>query len=97
MSDLAVKRAVAEGANAVFGPHMLREVQIEPDVDTEGREILRVLLVLPDGAIKKLGGDKLLQANVAIKRAVSILGEERRPILSYATPEELEDDGEAES
>lgn len=67
----------------------LERVVTEPATDSEGNEALRITLVLKPDAAKKLTGDEALDLLVAIQQKLRAAGEERFPIVEYATEQEL--------
>lgn len=73
------------------------EARVERGIGSEGDEIIRVTLVLPDGAIDVISDEKIIATLVAIKRTVRDLGDERLAVISYATEAELADNGSSES
>ena len=67
----------------------VERVLVEPMVDSQGDEALRVTLVLDPEAVDRITGDQALDVLVDIKRAVRAAGDERLPIIYYATEEDL--------
>jgi hypothetical protein len=67
----------------------------EPTVDSQGREALRITIVIPPGAAAKIKGDAALDTLVQIQERLRDAGEERFPIVEYATKEELEESGDS--
>ena len=72
--------------SAVFG---------EPTFDSLGKDALVVTIVIRSG-VEKISGDAAIDAFVRIQRDLSEAGEERFPIIEFATEEEMsltDDDG----
>jgi len=67
----------------------LERIVTEPATDSEGKEALRIILVLKPGAAKILTGDQALDLLVGIQQKLQAEGEERFPIVEYATEQEL--------
>ena len=67
----------------------------EPTVDSQGREALRITIVIPPGAPAKIKGNAALDTLVQIQEKLREAGEERFPIVEYATKEELEESGDS--
>jgi hypothetical protein len=67
----------------------LERVVIEPATDSEGHEALRITLVVNPEAARKLTGDEALDLLVGIQQKLRAEGEERFPIVEYATEQEL--------
>src|SRR6266568_8146412 len=64
-----------------------------PTVDSQGNEALHITIVLAPEAVPSLSGDAVLNNLVQIKKQVHSAGEDRFPIIEYATEDELEDRG----
>lgn len=64
-------------------------------IDSEGREALRITIVIKPGAVTKIRGDAALDTLVQIQDRLREAGEERFPIVEYATQEELEESGDS--
>ncbi len=73
----------------------VERVLVEPTVDSQGEEALRVTLVLDPQAVERVTGDQALDVLVDINEALQNAGEERLPIIFYATEEELRADAHA--
>jgi hypothetical protein len=67
----------------------------EPTVDSEGRDALRITIVINPGAAAKIKGDAALDTLVQIQDRLRDEGEDRFPIVEYATKEELEQGGDS--
>jgi hypothetical protein len=57
--------------------------------DSEGHEALRITIIIKPGAETKIKGDAALDTLVQIQDQLRKEGEERLPIVEYATKEEL--------
>jgi len=94
-----VVRKVASGT--LKGAAGIRRVSSARTLDSDGREALHITIVLKRGSAGKVGGDRALDTLVGIDRALRGANEDRFPIVSFATEEELQDerdsDGETES
>jgi len=69
----------------------------EPTIGWQGDETLRVTVVLSDDVVSKIDGETALDLVVKIGEDLRDKGEERFPIVEFATEEELAagDDPEA--
>jgi hypothetical protein len=67
----------------------------EPFVDSQGDAALRITIVLRPNVAMRLTGDAVLDTLVQIQRRLSQEGEERFPLIEYATREELEEVGDS--
>jgi hypothetical protein len=99
MPELAkVNSIVKKAASAILtrqaGP---RRVFSEPIADSDGQDALYVTIVLRPGGTDKITGDMVVDTAVEIQRALRAAGEDRFPIIEYATEEELAASDETES
>ena len=87
----AASAAIKSGAG-------IQRVDSEPTLDSEGKEALDITIVLKRGSAGKISGDSALDTLVTIERALHKAKEERVPIISFVTEEELDDSsGDIES
>jgi hypothetical protein len=90
MLDYAKTSEVAEkAAKSALGKKNVVRVFTEPGSDAEGRDALRITIVVTPDAVKTLEGDALLRNLLSIREGLWKQGEERTSIVSYATEEEL--------
>ena len=94
-----VNEVVTKAASAIIKRGAgVQRVDSEPTLDSEGREALHITVVLKRGSADKISGDNALDALVGIEKALREAKEERFPIISFVTEEELEDSiGDTES
>ena len=88
-----INRIVGEIANANLSSKFVREVRTEPATDSVGREALRITIVIVPGAESKIKGDALVDTLAQIQDRLRKEGEERFPIVEYATTKELKKSG----
>lgn len=74
----------------------LERTVAEPATDSQGNEALRITIVLKPEAAGTLTGDDALDLLVEIQRRLRVEGEERLPIVEYATEQELESESNQE-
>jgi len=67
-------------------------IMSESTTDSEGNEALRITIVLKPEATQKLTGDNTIDLLVGIRQKLRAEGEERFPIIEYATEQELAED-----
>jgi hypothetical protein len=67
----------------------LERVIVEPTVDSQGEEALRVTLVLDPEVVGRVTGAAALDVIVEIRQALQSVGDNRFPIIDYATEQEL--------
>ena len=89
-----ISQIVSEVASANLAPQSIVRVVSEPTTDSEGREALRITIVVPPDSVTRLKGDAVLDNLVQIQNRLRDAGEERFPIVEYATQEELESSGD---
>lgn len=88
-------RIVDEVARANLRPvTSVTEVLTEPATDSLGHEALRIIIVIKPGAAARFDGDDVLNTLVQIQDRLHAAGEERFPIVEYATKRELQNSGD---
>jgi hypothetical protein len=81
-------------ATTHLGKAAFSDVFSEPTTDSEGRDALRITIVVEPEAVDKIEGDAVLDTLVELHDNLREAGDERLPIVEYATEEELLDSGE---
>ncbi len=76
-------------AKANLKPRNVVRVMAEPTVDSEGEDALRITIVIRSGVVAKITGDAFLNTLVELQNRLRTAGEDRFPIVEYATEEEL--------
>lgn len=66
-------------------------VLTEPTVDSEGNEALRVVFVLAPDAVDAIDAENALQLLVDLHNELMRKGDDRFPIIEYATEADLEE------
>ena len=69
----------------------------EPIIDPEGRDAVRVTIVVTPNAEARIDGDALLQTLLQINKKLRQAGEERQSVVYYTTEEELAEIDDPES
>ena len=72
------------------------DVLAEPAIDSEGHEALRITIVVESSATARIKGDAVLNTLVQIQDRLQQAGEDRFPIVEYATKDELENGGDSQ-
>jgi hypothetical protein len=83
-----------EVARKELPPAAVEEVKSEDTVDSRGDDAVKVTIVLKPDIAEMLDGDALLDTLVKIQEGLQKAGEERLPIVEYATKKELEEGGD---
>jgi hypothetical protein len=91
-----IKQFSTEIARANFGPENVVRVESEPTTDSTGKEALDILIVVAPSVPDNLTGDDVVDTLVQISARLMEAGDERLPIIGYATEEELADELQAD-
>lgn len=86
-----VTQISTEVAKANFGGEYVVRVESEPAVDSQGAEALNLLIVMAPSVAESIDGEAVLNTLVQIVDRLQQAGDERFPIIEYATEEELAD------
>ena len=86
-----VSQISTDVAKANLGPQNVLRVVSEPTTDSEGDEALHLLIVIAPGLDEAVSDDAVVDTLVQIVDRLRDAGEERFPIIEYATEEELAD------
>jgi hypothetical protein len=92
-----ISQIVTHVVEANTAPKGVQRVIAEPASTSEGEEALRITVVLTPEAVTQLASGHPLDVLVQISDQLRGAGDQRFPILKYATEEELEDVGDPES
>jgi hypothetical protein len=92
-----VDRVALAAASAALARARVTRVFSEPVIDSTGHEALRIIIVLNDATADHVTGSDALDALVEIETKLLESGEERQPIVEYATEAELKQSGDSES
>ena len=88
--QIARAAATANLTSAAFS-----NVLSESATDSTGNEALRITIVIKPDFASRLKGDAVLDTLVQIQDKLHEAGEERFPIVEYATEAELQDSGDS--
>ena len=91
LNDPQIQKLMKQVAAGVIPGSQLVEVRSEPAVDAEGKDALRITLVVSDEAASTLTGEQLASLLVDIHDCLLNEGDERFPLINYATPSDLDD------
>jgi hypothetical protein len=83
-------RLLRQALAAELGAENIVRVELYPTTDFEGREALRVAVVISPRATPRLKA-RVLDALVAVRERLRDMGDDRTPIVEYATEAELAD------
>jgi hypothetical protein len=68
-----------------------------PTTDSEGRDALRITIVLAEGSSDVISGKKTLDTLAQLQERLQKQGEDRFAFIEYATDKELNESGDSES
>lgn len=80
-----------------LSPRWFQDVIVEPAVDSLGNDAVRFTMVIAPAAVKRLKGDDVIGLLVELRKRLDAAGEERIPLLGYATRDELATSADPES
>lgn len=85
---------VTKAARQTLGTRRVTRTYSEPTVDSEGEDALKVTIVLAPKAVDRIDGDAVLDTLVKIQQELMAEGEQRRPMVEYATEDDLANGGD---
>jgi hypothetical protein len=97
LNEEKINQIVREVAKANLAPYASGQVVNAPTTDSVGQDALRITIVIAPDAAPKIKGDAVVDTLVQIQNRLREAGEERFPIVEYATEEELEVSGDSQS
>jgi hypothetical protein len=89
----ARSRLIEQALTIELGAENVVRLEIEPTSNSQGRDALKITVVIPPGAIQKLQDGAVLRALVKVQERLIEMGVDRTPIVEYTTEEELAEDG----
>jgi hypothetical protein len=92
----ALDRLVRQALVEQLGDNNVVRVELRPIADSQDRDALRIIVVIPPDATHRLK-DRVLDALVAVRKRLREVGDDRTPIIEYATEAELVEDGDPQS
>jgi hypothetical protein len=89
----AFSRLLRQALASELGDRNLVRVNVEPSVDSQNRQALRITVVIAPEAAQKLKGGAVLDALVSLQSRLAEMRDDRVPLIEYATEAELQQDG----
>ncbi len=86
----AVIKLIRQALVTELGDNIVERLEIRPTTDSQGREALKITVVIAPGATDRIAGGAVLDALVSVQDRFREMREERIPIIEYATEAELE-------
>lgn len=93
--DEAVRKLLQQALATALGSENVVRVEYGPTTDSRGHDALKITVVIVPGATEILRKGASLAALVKLQERLSEMGEERTPIIEYATEAELAQDAGA--
>jgi hypothetical protein len=94
LEQTRIREIAKDVAAANLPSSVVRDILVEPGIGSRGDEILRITMVIVPDGVSRISGDASLDTLVAIQSRLRDAGEERFPIVEYATEEELQESGD---
>jgi hypothetical protein len=92
-SEKRIRQIARQAATANLGSANFSSVTNSTTTDSTGQEALRITIVIKPGAETKITGDAALDTVVEIQDRLRKAGEERFPLVEFATTKELRERG----
>ena len=89
LSEPKLQEIVKNAAGKELSGFQLGRVLTQPMLDSEGNEALRIVLVLTPEDVNSISGEEALKLLVDIHNGLMREGDERFPIVEYATEADL--------
>lgn len=90
LEDKKILEIARQVAVANLSAQSVETVLTEAMLDSEGRDAVRITIVIKPGKIDKLVGDNVLDTLYQIQTRLSEEGEDRLALVDYATRKELD-------
>lgn len=90
--DEAFRRLIQQSFAIALGKDNVLRVEHAPTTDSQGREALKITVVIAPDALKRMPSGAVLDALVQLRRRLSDMRDDRTPIVEYATEAELLED-----
>jgi hypothetical protein len=95
LDDIEIRRIATAVATANLSSQNFTSIASSTATDSEGREALRITIIIPPGAESRIEGNTALKTLVQMQDSLQKAGEERFPIVEYATKKELAESGDS--
>jgi hypothetical protein len=97
LNEARIAEIAREVAREKLTPKWFENVMVEPAVDSDGNDAVRITIIIAPSAVRRLRGEAILDTLVELRNRLDAEGEARFPIVEYATQEELAASGDPES
>ena len=89
-----IHRIALDVARTNLPASAIKGTAVEPAIGSTGEEILRITIVIEADAVDRISGESTLNTLVQMRKRIREAGDERLPIVEYATEEDLQDSGD---
>src|SRR5438128_1488529 len=89
LTEQDIKSIATAVARENLGSAKVVSVMSEPTIDSDGDAALKISIVLTPGSTDSISGDAVVGTLSGIQQALQAAGEDRFPIIDYATEDEL--------
>jgi hypothetical protein len=90
-----IRQIASEIATANLSSSNVSSIAHSTTSDSQGNEALRITIIIKPGAESRIQGDAALDTLVQIQDRLRKEGEQRLPIVEYATEKELTESGDS--
>jgi hypothetical protein len=94
LDETKIRQIARDVATAQLSSENFSSILSSSVVDSEGHDALRITIVIKAEAVSKITGDAVLDTLVQIRNRLLKEGEERFPLIEYATEKELSESGD---
>jgi len=94
LDEKRIRQIAQEVATANLTPANFSSIASSTATDSEGHEALRIVIIIKPGAEAKIKGDAALDTLVEIQNRLRKEGEDRFPLVEFATKKELSASGD---
>jgi hypothetical protein len=84
-------------ASKKLPPESVDHVASSDSTDSEGHDAVRIVIYLNPNRLQDVDGDAVLDTLLGIQSQLSAAGEDRFPLVEYASIDDIEPDGDSES
>ena len=90
IDDRDIEDIATAVAKANLGGEKVVSVTSEPAIDSEGEGAIKILIELKPGSVDSISGDDVTKTFAQIWDRMQRAGDDRFPMVQYATTDELE-------
>jgi hypothetical protein len=89
----AFRRLIQQALVVELGHDNVVRAEYEPTTDSQGRDALKIIVVITPGAIRKIANGAVVDASIRLRERLQEMRDDRIPLIEYATEAELAQDG----